>query len=72
MRISVKVKPGSKVETVEKTGDSEFTIRVRARAQEGKANESVIEALSGYFDIPKSRIEIAKGHTSKTKIVDIR
>lgn len=71
MRISIKVKPNSKTELVEKTGDKEFTVRVKAPAKEGKANDAVVEALSEYFDIPKSRIAILHGQTGKNKVVEI-
>lgn len=71
MRISVRVKAGSRVEKIEKIADTEFTVYVRAQPQEGKANEAVVEALCDYFDLPKSRITIIKGHTSKNKIIEI-
>ncbi len=71
MKIAVKVKPNAKAVSVEKTGERDFTVRVKAPAKEGKANEAVVEALSGYFDIPKSRISISVGHGGKNKIVEI-
>lgn len=71
MRISARVKPGSKVEAVEKTGEGEYIIRVKAPAKEGRANEAVIEALSEYFDIAKSRITITHGAGGRVKMIDI-
>ena len=71
MRITVKVKANSKEESVEKTGDREFSVRVKSPAKEGRANEAVVEILSEYFDIPKSRIKIAMGQTNKLKVIDI-
>ena len=71
MRISVRIKPNSKTETVEKLPGGEFLVRVKAPAKEGKANEALIIALKRYFNIPKSRISIASGLGSKNKIVDI-
>lgn len=71
MKIIVKIKPNSKEESVVKTGEEEFTLRVKAPAKEGKANKAVIDLLSGYFDIPKSRIIIIKGLASKTKVISI-
>lgn len=72
VRITVRIKPGSSKETVEKLSGNEFLVRVRAPAKEGKANRALIEILSEYFDIPKSRISIAGGLGSKNKIVDLR
>jgi hypothetical protein len=71
MRISIKVKPGSKADTVEKAGDNEYIVRVKAPAKEGKANKAVIETLSGYFKRPKSLITILHGQTGRKKLVEI-
>jgi len=71
MKIIAKVKAHSKEERVEKTGKGEFNIWVKAPATEGRANEAVREALSGYFGVAKSRVEILKGHTSKNKVIEI-
>ena len=71
MRISVKVKPNSKEEKIEKLGNDQFIIKVKAPAQEGKANKAMIKLLSKYFDIPKSMIIISQGEHYGNKIVDI-
>jgi uncharacterized protein len=71
MRISVIVKANSRENIVEKLGDREFAVRVKAQAKEGKANEAVIKALAEFFGIAKSRIDIIKGLTGKKKLVDI-
>lgn len=71
MRISVKVKPGSKQALVEKISDAEFVVRVREKALEGKANAATINLLSDYFSIARSNIRIIKGRKSRTKIFDI-
>ena len=72
MNISVKVTANAKRNSVEKTGENSYRIRVSAPAVEGKANGAVVELLSEYFDIPKSRIIILKGRASKNKIVVIQ
>jgi len=71
MRITVKVKPGSKANIVEKIGDDEYIVRVKAPAKEGRANKAVIEALSGYFKRPKSLIAILHGQAGRKKVVEI-
>ncbi len=71
MKIQVKVKPGSRVESVEKVSDAELHLKVRAPARENLANEAVVKLLSEYLDIPKSRIIIVKGHNSRNKLVSI-
>ena len=71
MKITVKVKPNSKEDSVEKVGENEFMVRVKAKPQEGKANQAVVEALAEYFDVAKSRVVLLHGQTSKHKVFDI-
>ena len=68
MKITVQVKPNSKKELVEQQADGSYLVRVKAPPTEGRANERVIELLSVFFKIPKSRIELSGGHKSKRKI----
>ncbi|HKZ22273.1 MAG TPA: DUF167 domain-containing protein [candidate division Zixibacteria bacterium] len=70
MKISVKVKPNSKIEKVEKAVGF-WIIHVKEPPQEDKANRAVINLLSAYFKVPKSRISILKGKKSRQKIVGI-
>lgn len=71
MKILAKVKPNAKEERVEKISEREFLVRVKAPAQEGKANAAVIKLLSAYFDVPKSSIVIQSGQRGKNKIIVI-
>lgn len=71
MKISVKVKPNSKEEKVEKIGAGNFRLCVKAAAKENKANEAVLALLSKYFDTPKSMITIIKGKSAKNKVFNI-
>ena len=71
MIISVKVKPQAKEDRIEKTGENNYTIQVKAKATEGKANQAAIKILSEYFDKPQSKIIILKGRKSRNKIIAI-
>ncbi|MFA6594333.1 MAG: DUF167 domain-containing protein [Candidatus Buchananbacteria bacterium] len=71
MQILVEVKPNSKHEAVEKITDSVYKVRVRAPAQEGKANEAVIRTLADYFKVAKGLIKLKTGKTSRTKVITI-
>ncbi|MEK6583336.1 MAG: DUF167 domain-containing protein, partial [Nitrospirota bacterium] len=70
MKISVKVKPGSKKEIVERVDDTNFIAHVKAPPVEGKANEALVRLLGDYFGVPKSHIRITRGATSKYKLVE--
>ncbi|MBI4395433.1 MAG: DUF167 domain-containing protein [Candidatus Omnitrophica bacterium] len=69
MKIFVKVKPNAKENRVEKLDENHFKIAVKAPPKNGKANQAVIEVLSEYFQLPQSRLSIARGQTSKSKVV---
>jgi len=70
MIIKVKVKPSAKQNKIEERNGSYF-VRVKEKAEKGKANKKVIELLSEYFKVPKSNVEIKTGEKSRNKIVKI-
>lgn len=45
----------------------ELTIYVRERAVEGKANEAVVKLLAAHLNVPRSRVELLSGATSRVK-----
>ena len=66
--VSVRVKPGSKKGPLVETGpDGELTLYVRERAVEGKANDAVVALLAKHLGVPRSRVELASGATSRLK-----
>lgn len=71
MKISVKVKAGTSIEKVEKTGERDYSVWVRARAVDGKANEAVIRALAGHFGVAKSKVALIRGLASRQKVFDV-
>jgi len=71
MKIKVSVKAGRKETKIEKLPDGNFSVWVKEKPQEGKANYAVREALADHFNIPKSRVVLLSGDTSKTKIFEI-
>ena len=66
--VVVKVKPGSrKGPLVEVGSDGALTIYVREPAVDGKANEAVIRLLASHLRVPRSRVELVSGMTSRVK-----
>lgn len=66
--VVVTVKPGSsKGPLVESGTGGALTVYVRERAVEGKANEAVTRLLAEHLGVPKSRVELVAGATSRTK-----
>jgi len=73
MQVTVHVKPGSRkgpsVETA--PDDDALVVFVRERAAEGAANAGVEKALAAHFGVAPSRVRIVRGHTSRTKRVEV-
>ena len=72
MRIKVLVKPQAKQDKIEKTDLTNYAAWVKAKAQEGKANQAVIKLLSAHFNLAKSKIVLIKGKKSKHKVFDLK
>jgi len=64
--LEVKVVPGAKEESV--VEGEPLVVKVRERAEKGKANEAVIKLLSRYF---KAKVRIIRGEKSRHKVVEI-
>ena len=71
MRIRVRVKPGVREEKVSRDPDGSLLVSVRARAQEGKANEAVVKAVAKALRVPKSSVRIVSGLSSRTKMLEV-
>jgi len=71
VKISVRVKPNSRVEGVFPSDDGVYTVRVSAPPAEGKANQRLISLLAAHFNVPKSRISITRGISGRKKVVEI-
>lgn len=71
MRISVRAKPKSRKEFVEKIDDTHFVVAVRDPAIDNRANFAIIDALAEYFGVAPSLVSIVSGQTSKEKVVEI-
>jgi len=70
-RISVKVIPNAKMDSVEDLGDK-LKVRLKAPAVDGRANEALIKVLSEYFGVRKNHVKIILGEKSREKVVDIQ
>jgi hypothetical protein len=69
--IRVKVKPNAKKDEVKQLESDYFEVRVTVPPEKGKANSRVIELLSKYLKIPKSKIKLKKGEKSREKVFEI-
>ena len=70
MLLYLKIKPNQRFDRIEKSGD-EWQIRLHAPAIDGKANDQLIKYLSLILKLPKTKIRIVKGQSSRIKCVEI-
>ncbi len=71
MKIFVTAKPGSREEKIEKIGDNQFTVSVKAPPVKGLANIAIVKAIADYFKIPTFKVRIISGFTSRKKILEV-
>jgi len=70
-RIQVKVHPRAKRSAVAgKLGDA-WKLDLAAPPVEGKANDECIRFLADLAGVPRSRVRIVSGATSRLKVVDL-
>lgn len=72
MRYTVHVKPNSrKGPLVELQPDGSLVVYVRELAADSKANIAAVRLLASHFGVPKTRISIVSGHTSRIKRIEV-
>ncbi|MBI5247093.1 MAG: DUF167 domain-containing protein [Elusimicrobia bacterium] len=69
--ISVKVKPGSRVDALEERPDGTWLARVKAPPVDGKANAALIELVAERFKVRRSQVTIKSGAGARLKLVQI-
>lgn len=70
MLLNVRVIPRSSRNLVKKNKDA-LRVYLTKPAQDGLANQQLIELLAEYLKIKKYRIKIIKGQKSRDKLVEI-
>jgi len=71
MQLRIKAKPGSKVNQVMIAGDGSVIVKIKAQAQDGKANEELTRFLAETLGLAKSNVRILSGFTSAYKKLEI-
>lgn len=67
-RLALRVTPGARTDAVE-LGEGKLLLKVRARPDRGEANEAVLTLLAQALGIPRSRVRLLRGATSREKQV---
>ncbi|OGI10926.1 MAG: hypothetical protein A2Y40_10475 [Candidatus Margulisbacteria bacterium GWF2_35_9] len=69
--INVKVISNAKKEEIILEDNSHLKVKLSIVPEKGKANKRLIELLSEYFNVSKSRLRIVSGEFNKNKIISI-
>lgn len=82
MRIFVKVKAGSRTNSVEEPPqrllqaderlNDYYIVSVKELPVEGKANDAVVRLLAEYFSVSRSHVALVSGAISKIKVFEIK
>ena len=70
-RISIRVTPRASASKVAGIKEGKLLVRVTAPPAEGKANKAVCEVIANEVGVPKSRVAVIRGDTSRDKLVEI-
>jgi uncharacterized protein (TIGR00251 family) len=69
--LPVRVHPGAKLNAITGTHDGYLKISLTTPPTDGRANAALIAFLSDRLNIPRARIELLTGATSRTKTLRI-
>ena len=69
MIIKVRVVPNSREESMQKTGERTYRLKLREKAIEGRANVVAIEKIAAYFGVRKSEVILVRGAKSREKAI---
>ncbi|MFH0808893.1 MAG: DUF167 domain-containing protein [Pseudomonadota bacterium] len=69
--LEVSVQPRSSREGLFRGADGGLRIYVTAAPVDGAANDAVLRVLSRALKLPKSRLSLERGHTSRRKLIKI-
>jgi uncharacterized protein (TIGR00251 family) len=71
LTIRVRVKPRSRVSSLEQTPDGSWVARLMSPPVDGRANEELIALVAKHFRCRKASVRITSGATSRVKRLSI-
>jgi uncharacterized protein YggU (UPF0235/DUF167 family) len=71
VRVSIRVRPGSRTTQVGGSFDGALVVRVAAPAENGRATEAALVAIASALGVRRRDVDLVTGATSRTKIVEI-
>ena len=69
--LKVKVKPGSREESLVEQVDGTWLARVKAQPVDGKANAALIALVAAHFGLRKAQVIVRSGASGRLKVVQL-
>jgi uncharacterized protein YggU (UPF0235/DUF167 family) len=69
--LKLKVKPGSRDESLTEQADGTWLARVKALPVDGKANSALIALVAAHFGLRKAQVTIKSGASGRMKLVQL-
>ena len=70
-RLKLHVTPGAREDGLAGWQGDSLRVRVRARPEKGLANEAALRLLAGRLNVPRSRLDLVRGATSRDKLIEV-
>jgi len=67
-RLALRVTPSARSEAIE-LAEGKVLVKVRAKPEDGKANQAVLDLLARALGVATSRLELLRGATGRDKLV---
>lgn len=71
MFLHIKAKPNARQNQVVMLPDGTIQVKIKAPAQDGKANDELVRFIAEKLGIAKSKIRLVSGHTAPFKKLEI-
>ena len=68
-RLKVRVSPGARRPGIGGRHGDAWKVRVAEPPEDGRANEALLRLLAQTLDVPRARVTLVSGHSSRDKIV---
>ena len=72
MKLALRVQPGAKRSALlARLASGEWKVAVSAPPVEGRANDAVVELVSGLLGVKRRQVTVARGMSSRRKVVEV-
>jgi uncharacterized protein len=72
VKLALRVQPGAKRNALlARLASGEWKVAVSAPPLEGRANDAVVELVSGLLGVPRRQVTVARGTSSRSKVLDV-